>query len=87
MNDYACILIWDAHMRMGHNIGPYAFGISHTRMVHPIRVKANIRIWGRTVRPFYSERRQQIKERARKRGRLRQTKGSVLVLHTPNIYK
>ena len=32
MNDYACILIWDAHTRMGHNIVPYAYGISHTRM-------------------------------------------------------
>ena len=31
-NDHACILIWDAHTRMGHNIGPYAYGISHTRM-------------------------------------------------------
>ena len=46
-NDYACILIWDAHMRMGHNIGPYAHGISHTRMGRPIRVWDNIRIWGR----------------------------------------
>ena len=43
MNDYACILIWDAHTRMGHNIGPYAYGISHTRMGRPIRVWANIR--------------------------------------------
>ena len=48
MNDYACILIWDAHMRMGHNIVPYAYGISHTCMGCPIRVWANIRIWGRT---------------------------------------
>ena len=32
MNDYACILIWDAHTRMGHNIVPYAYGTSHTRM-------------------------------------------------------
>ena len=32
MNDHACILIWDAHTRMGHNIGPYVYGISHTRM-------------------------------------------------------
>ena len=38
MNDYACILIWDAYTRMGHNIGPYAYGISHTRMGRPIRV-------------------------------------------------
>ena len=38
MNDYACILIWDAHTRMGHNIGPYAYGISHTHMGRPIRV-------------------------------------------------
>ena len=39
MNDHACILIWDAHTRMGHNIGPYAYGISHayTRMGRPIR--------------------------------------------------
>ena len=42
MNDYACILIWDAHTRMGHNIGPYAY------TGYPIRVWANIRIWGRT---------------------------------------
>ena len=49
MNDHACILIWDAHTRMGHNIGPYAYGISHTRMARPIRVWANIRIWGRTA--------------------------------------
>ena len=48
MNDHACILIWDAHTRMGHNIGPYAYGISHTRMGRPIRVWADIRIWGRT---------------------------------------
>ena len=48
MNDHACILIWDAHTRMGHNIVPYAYGISHTRMGRPIRVWANIRIWGRT---------------------------------------
>ena len=48
MNDYACILIWDAHTRMGHNIVPYAYGISHTRMGRPIRVWHNIRIWGRT---------------------------------------
>ena len=52
MNDHACILIWDAHTRMGHNIGPYAYGISHTRMGHPIRVWANIRIWGRTEPPI-----------------------------------
>ena len=26
MNDYTCILIWDAHTRMGHNIVPYAYG-------------------------------------------------------------
>ena len=32
MNDHACILIWDAHTRMRHNIVPYAYGISHTRM-------------------------------------------------------
>ena len=32
MNDYACILIWDAHTHMGR----------------PIRVWASIRIWGRT---------------------------------------
>ena len=49
MNDYACILIWDAHTRMGHNIVPYAYGISHTRMGRPIRVWDNIRIWGRTL--------------------------------------
>ena len=48
MNDYACILIWDAHTRMGHNIVPYAYGISHTRMGRPIHVWDNIRIWGRT---------------------------------------
>ena len=48
MNDHACMLIWDAHTRMGHNIVPYAYGISHTRMGRPIRVWANIRIWGRT---------------------------------------
>ena len=48
MNDHACILIWDAHTRMGHNIVPYAYGISHTRMGRPIRVWDNIRIWGRT---------------------------------------
>ena len=52
MNDYACILIWDAHTRMGHNIVPYAYGISHTRMGRPIRVWANIRIWGRTETIF-----------------------------------
>ena len=40
MNDHACILIWDAHTRMGHNIGPYAYGTSHTRMGRPIRVWA-----------------------------------------------
>ena len=34
---------------MGHNIGPYAYGISHTRMGRPIRVWDNIRIWGRTA--------------------------------------
>ena len=28
MNDYACIFIWGAHTRMGHNIGPYTYGIS-----------------------------------------------------------
>ena len=50
MNDHACILIWDAHTRMGHNIVPYAYGISHTRMGRPIRVWANIRIWGRTAK-------------------------------------
>ena len=32
MDDHACILIWDAHARMGHNIVPYAYGISHMRM-------------------------------------------------------
>ena len=32
MNDYACILIWDTHTRMGHNIGPY------TCTGYPIRV-------------------------------------------------
>ena len=37
---------------MGHNIGPYAYGISHTRMGRPIRVWANIRIWGRTYIPY-----------------------------------
>ena len=42
------ILIWDAHTRTGHNIDPYAYGISHTRMGRPIRVWAHIRIWGRT---------------------------------------
>ena len=26
MNDHACILIWDAHTRMGHNVVPYAYG-------------------------------------------------------------
>ena len=31
---------------MGHNIGPYAYGISHTRMGYPIRVWANIRAYG-----------------------------------------
>ena len=51
MNDHACILIWDAHTRMGHNIVPYAYGISHTRMGRPIRVWDNIRIWGRTQIP------------------------------------
>ena len=25
------------HTHMGHNIGPYAYGISHTRMGRPIR--------------------------------------------------
>ena len=44
------ILIWDAHTRTGHNIDPYAYGISHTRMGRPIRVWADIRIWGRTDR-------------------------------------
>ena len=52
MNDYACILMWDAHTCMGHNIGPYMYGISHMRMRHPIRVWADIRIWGRTSIPF-----------------------------------
>ena len=42
MNDHECILIWDAHTRMGHNIGRYAYGTSHTR------IWANIRIWDRT---------------------------------------
>ena len=49
-NDHACILIWDAHMHMGHNI------LAHTRMGYPIcvrdvpyvRIWANIHIWGRT---------------------------------------
>ena len=54
MNDDACILIWDAHTRMGHNIVPYAYGISHTRMGRPIRVWDNIRIWGRTSPLIYS---------------------------------
>ena len=33
-NDHACILIWDAHTRMGHNIVPYACTgyPRHTRM-------------------------------------------------------
>ena len=48
------ILIWDAHTRTGHNIDPYAYGISHTRMGRPIRVWADIRIWGRTVGPLFS---------------------------------
>ena len=38
-------------MRTGHNIGPYAYGISHMHMGRPIRVWANIRIWDRTVPP------------------------------------
>ena len=54
MNDYACILIWDAHTRMGHNIGPYAYGISHTRIGRPIRVWAIILIWGRTGTLLYT---------------------------------
>ena len=54
MNDYARILIWDAHTRMGHNIVPYAYGISHTRMGRPIRVWDNIRIWGRTALKAFS---------------------------------
>ena len=49
MNDHACILIWDAHTRMGHNIVRYAYGISPTHMGRPIRVWANIHIWGRTL--------------------------------------
>ena len=32
---------------MGHNIGPYAYGIFHTCMGRPIRVWANIHIWGK----------------------------------------
>ena len=42
MNDHACILIWDAHMHMRHNIVPYAYRISHTCMGRPILVWANI---------------------------------------------
>ena len=60
MNDHACILIWDAHTRMGHNIVPYAYGISHMRMGHPIHVWANIRIWGRTAVPTETRRRLRI---------------------------
>ena len=45
-NDHACILIWDVHMCMGHNIGPYAYGISHTRMGRPIRVYGPIYAYG-----------------------------------------
>ena len=41
---------------MGHNIGPYTYGISHTRMGRPIHVWANIRIWGRTlITPFQAD--------------------------------
>ena len=36
MHDHECILIWDAHTRIGYTMVPY------------IRVWANIRIWGRT---------------------------------------
>ena len=46
-HNHACILIWDAHTRMGHNyniIVSYAYGISHMRMGRPIRVWANIRM-------------------------------------------
>ena len=52
MNDHACILIWDAHTRMGHNIVLYVYWISHMHMGRPIHVWANIRIWGRTAAPF-----------------------------------
>ena len=48
MNDYACILIWDFHTRTGD----------------PIRVWANIRIWGRTspsLIPGFNERKPQSK--------------------------
>ena len=49
MNDYACILIWDAHTRMGHNIVPYAYGTSHTRMhTSHTRMGQYTLIWGRT---------------------------------------
>ena len=49
MYRYSCIAIWDAHTRTGHHIGPYAYGMSRTRMGRPIRVRGNIRIWGRTL--------------------------------------
>ena len=39
---HACILIWDAHTRIGHNIVPYAYGMS-------VRVWANIRIWAEQI--------------------------------------
>ena len=38
MHDYACIHIWNVYTHMGHNIVPYAYGISHTRMGRPISV-------------------------------------------------
>ena len=32
------ILIWDVYTHMGHDIVPYAYGISHTRMGRPISI-------------------------------------------------
>jgi len=42
------IRIWDSHTRTGEVFVPYAYGMSHTRMGHPVRVWDNIRILGRT---------------------------------------
>ena len=33
MHTHACILIWDAHTHMGHDIVSYVYGMFHTCMV------------------------------------------------------
>ena len=48
---YVCILILDDHTRMGQHYVPYAYEIPHTRTGRPIRVWADICIWGKTYSP------------------------------------